>query len=192
MLAVHSELRPEPSQENTQEIDMEPSLGEVDTAPLKQQSKKKLLTPINILIILAALAIVGLGSYYLFSLSSGTDMKNKINESHEKIITNADSSSQKGSNTGSSSSKSSSNNNKPNGKSQPASKGVISSNSKLTGAGSPPNGDDEDEGDGSSEKRKSNSGGSSTEVDSEEDTEEEDSAEDNDNEPIVWVDTKAP
>lgn len=147
------------------EADIEPSLAEVDALPVKQQTKKKLLTPLNILIILAALALIGLGGYYLYSLSQGTDMKNKITETHDKIIKVADSSSQKGSNTGSSSSKSSSNNNKPNGKSQPADKKVISSNPKLTGAGSPPNGggdDGEDEDEGSNGKKNSGSGGSST------------------------------
>ena len=174
------------------EVEVEPSLDQVEEMPLhKQQEKNKLLTPLNILIILSALALLGIGSYYLYSLSQGTDMKNKINEAHDKIITVADSSSQKGSNTGSSSSKSSSNNNKPNSRSQPADKKVISSNSKLTG--SPPNGggDDEDE-DNNSGKKNSGSGGSSTEVDSNEDSEDAESEEDNGNEPMVWVDTKAP
>ena len=193
MLAVNSEHVPSPMDNHTQEAEIEPTLSEVDATPLKQQTKKKLLTPLNILIILAALALVGLGSYYLYSLSQGGDMKNKINETHDKIITVADSSSQKGSNTGSSSSKSSSNNNKPNGRSQPADKKVISSNPKLTG-GSPPNGggDDEDEDNNSGKKNSGSGGGSSTEVDSNEDSEEEESEEDNTNEPIVWVDTKAP
>ena len=169
MLAVNSEHIPSPMN-TTQEQEIEPSLSEVDVSPAKQQIKKKILTPLNILIILAALALLGLGAYYLYSLSQGTDMKTKISETHDKIIKVADSSSQKGSNTGSSSSKSSSNNNKPNGRSQPAGKKVISSNPKLTG-GSPPNGggDDEDE-DNNSGKKNSGSGGSSTEVDSNEDS----------------------
>ena len=188
MLAVH-----QPQLDHSaQDVQVEPSLDLNEEMPLhKQQEKNKLLTPLNILIFLSALALVGLGSYYLYSLSQGTDMKNKINEVHDKIITVADSSSQKGSNTGSSSSKSSSNNNKPNGRSQPADKKIISSNTKLTGT--PPNGggDDEDE-DNNSGKKNSGSAGSSTEVDSNEDSEEEESDEDNANEPMVWVDTKAP
>ena len=141
-----------------------------DRPLVKSENKKKLLTPLNIFIVLSVLALLGVGSYYLYSLSQGTDAKNKIQEAHDKIITVADSPSQKGSNTGSSSSKSSSNNNKPNGRSQPAGKKVISSNLKLTG-GSPPNGggDDEDE-DNNSGKKNSGSGGSSTEVDSNEDS----------------------
>jgi hypothetical protein len=178
MLAVEHEHMPSPMHSSL-DNEIEPSLTEPEIAPLKQQSKKKLLTPLNIMIILAALTLIGLGSYYLFSLSVDPDLKSQIKESHGQIISNADSSSQKdGSNTGSSSSKSSTNNNRPNARSQPAQRGPISSNSKLTGAGSPPNGDDEDDRDDSSDKKKSNSGGSSTEIDSEEDTEEEASEED--------------
>lgn len=192
MLAVDSEHIPSPMQHSVEEYQDEPSLGEVETAPLKQQEKRKLLTPLNILIILAALTLLGLGSYYLIAQSSPKDIQNKINESHDKIISYADSSSQKdGSNTGSSSSKTSSNNNKPNQRSNPAGKKVISSNGKLTGAGSPPNGDDEDDRDDNSEKKKSLSGGSSTEIDSDEESEE-DSLEDIEQDPKVWVDTKAP
>ena len=178
---------------SAQDVQVEPSLDQAEDLPLhnKQQEKKKLLTPLNILIILSALALVGVGSYYLYSLSQGTDMKNKINETHGKIITVADSSSQKGSTDSTSSKSSTTNNNKPNDRSAPADKEVISSNSKLTG--SPPNGggDDEDE-DNNSGKKNSGSGGSSTEIDSNEDSEEEESDEDNGNEPMVWVDTKAP
>ncbi|MCB0368971.1 MAG: hypothetical protein KDD45_05825 [Bdellovibrionales bacterium] len=197
MLAVDSEHIPAPMQDSAHEQEIEPSLTEPDVALPKQQSKKKLLTPLNIMIILAAVTLIGLGGYYLFSLSSGTDTKNKITESHDKIISYADSSSQKGSNTGSTSSKSSSsNNNKPNGKSQPAGKTVISSNSKLTGAGSPPSGggDDEDDEDNNSDKHKSGSGASSTDIDSESESGDIDSEEDGQtaNDPIVWVDTKAP
>jgi hypothetical protein len=139
-----------------------------DRPLVKQENKKKLLTPLNIFIVLSVLALLGVGSYYLYSLSQGTDAKNKIQEAHDKIITVADSSSQKGSNTGSSSSKTSSNNNKPNsGRSQPAGKGSISSNPNLSS--NPPNGggDDEDDEDNNSGKKNSGSGGSSTEVDSE-------------------------
>ena len=93
MLAVDSEHIPSPMQSNTQEQEFEPSLTEADVTPLKQQTKRKLFTPINILIILSALALISLGGYYLYSLSSDTDMKNKINESHDTIITYADSSS---------------------------------------------------------------------------------------------------
>lgn len=193
MLAVNSEHIPSPMQHTAEEYQEEPSLSEAEVAPLKQQAKRKLLTPLNILIILSALTLIGLGSYFLIAQSSAKDIQNKINESHDKIISYADSSSQKdGSSTGSSSSKSSSNNNKPNQRSTPAGKKVISSNNKLTGAGSPPNGDDEDDRDDNSEKKKNSmSGGSSTEIDSEEESEE-DSIDDMEQDPKVWVDTKAP
>ncbi len=162
----------------------------MDIAPLKQQTKRKLFTPLNILILLATVTILGVGSYYLLG-SNGQDMKNQIQQTHDKIITYADSSSRKdGSTSGSTSSKSSSNNNKPNARSQPASKGVISSNSKLTGAGDgeEPNEDDRD-GDNSDKKY---SIGSTTEVDSEEDSQEDSEEASYDNEPIVWVDQNAP
>lgn len=176
-------------QQSTQDYEQEPSLTEPEIALPKQQTKTKLLTPLNIMIILASLALVGMGSYYLFSLGESTDMKSMINESHANIKTVADSNSQKdGSSTGSDSSKTSStNNNKPNAKSPPASKDIISSNNKLTGG----TGGRDDEDDEGSDKPGKNSGGS-TEIDSEEDSEEEDSDDEANNEPIVWVDKNAP
>jgi hypothetical protein len=93
MLAVDSEHIPSPMQHTAEEYQDEPSLSEVEAAPLKQQEKRKYLTPINILIILAALTLIGLGSYYLIAQSSPKDIQSKINESHDKIISYADSSS---------------------------------------------------------------------------------------------------
>ena len=114
----------------------------------KQVAKSKFFTPLNIMIIIATLAIIGAGTYYFINLNSDTNMKNSINESHGKIIEYAGSSKKDGSNSGSSSSKSSNSNNKPNSKSIPASKGVISSNPGLTGStgsgSDEPEGDDED------------------------------------------------
>jgi hypothetical protein len=86
--------------------------------------------------------VLGAGSYFLLNITSEKDIKNQLTESHDKIITYADSSKKEGSSSGSSSSKSSNNNNKPIPRSIPAQKGVISSNPGLTGSGSP--GDDED------------------------------------------------
>jgi hypothetical protein len=94
------------------------------------------------MIVLAVVAAVGAGTYYFLNLNSEKEITNQINLSHDKIITYADSSKKEGSNSGSSSSKSSNSNSKPNQKSQPASKGIISSNPGLTGSGSP-GGDDE-------------------------------------------------
>lgn len=167
MLAVNSEHIPSPMQ-TTQEQEIEPTLSEVDLSRPKQETKRKLLTPLNIMIFLAALSLIGIGSYYLLNLNSEKDMKNKINESHKKIISYADSSKKEDSNSGSSSSKTPSNNNKPNSRSQPASKTVISSNGKLTGSGSPPNGGDdgEDDEDDDHNSDKKHTGGSSTDEDS--------------------------
>lgn len=184
MLAVQPEHLPSPALE----ADHEPSFTEVDISVPKQQTKRKIFTPLNIMILLAALTILGVGAYYVFS-SDAKDIKNQIQESHDKIITYADSSKKEGSNSGSSSSKSSTNNNKPNPRSQPAGKDVISSNSKLTGA--PGGGDDEDDGEGDDNSEKKNSVGSTTEVDSEED-EEESEEEDYENDPVVWIDQNSP
>ena len=141
MLAVNSEHL-----SSQMEPAIEPTLEESELMPLKQQARKKVFTPLNILIALAALIAVGIGTYYLLSMAQPKEVQNQINQSHDKIINHADSSKKDGSNSGSSSSKSSTNNNKPNPRSQPASKTVISSNSKLTGStssGAP--GDDEDD-----------------------------------------------
>lgn len=113
----------------------------------KQVEKKKFFTLPNILIIVVALTVIGCGSYYLFNLGKEIDVKSSISQSHDKIISHADSSKKDGSNSGSASSKSSTSNNKPNAKSMPASKGVISSNPGLIGGKSgsgdkPPNDDD--------------------------------------------------
>lgn len=154
MLAAHSERR---DQHLGPAADIEPSLGEEETAPLKQQTKKKLFTPFNIIIVIAAVVAVGIGAYYLLNMTQAKDIQNQIQQSHDKIISYADSSKKEGSNSGSSSSKASANNNKPNARSQPASKNVISSNSKLTGStssGAPGDDEDENNGDDGSEKRK--------------------------------------
>lgn len=96
--------------------------------------------------------ILGLGTYYLLDLRPQAEPKSNITQSHDKIISHADSSKKDGSNSGSSSSKSSNGNSKPNPTSQPASKGVISSNPGLIGGkmgsgdGEPPNDDDDDNG----------------------------------------------
>ena len=166
MLAVNSEHIPSPQISNTEEHEQEPSFSDVDSVNQKQQTKRKIFTPLNIMIIVASLTLIGLGVYYLTSLSSSTDIKNQINQSHEKIITVADSSKKEGSNSGSSTSKTSSNNDKPNGRSNPVSKTIISSNSKITGSG---NGDEDDDNNGDDNSDKNNKhtvGGSSTDDDS--------------------------
>ena len=187
MLAVDSENISQPQMSNTEEHEQEPSFADVDSVNEKQQTKRKLFTPLNILIIIATLTLAGLGVYYLTTLSSSTDIKNQINQSHDKIITYADSSKKEGSNSGSSTSKASSNNDRPNGKTNPVSKTVISSNGKISGSGG--SGDDEDDnnGDNNSDKNKNTGSGSSTEDDSEDESDE--ASEEEDHDPIVWVNT---
>ncbi len=131
---------------------------------------KKFLTPLNITIIVALIAVVGFGTFYLLNIEKEIDIKGSINQSHGKIIENADSSKKDGSNSGSSSSKTSSTNDKPNTRSPPASKnGIISSNPGLTGKGGdePDPNDDEDNGDKRNKKlRGGSTSGGSTEEDS--------------------------
>ena len=160
----------------------------------KQQLKRKLFSPLNILIFVTLLALLGFGTYYLLDVGKEVDVKSGISQSHDKIITNSDSSKKEGSNSGSSSSKSSNSNSKPNAKSLPASKSILSSNPGLIGkmgSGDEPPNDDEDNGDKRDKKLKkaSSTSGGSTEEDSEddEDSEEED---EKGNDGIVWVDTK--
>lgn len=165
----------------------------MEELPAKQEVKRKFLTPLNITIIVAVIAIVGFGAFYLLNVDKEVDLKSSINQSHDKIISHADSSKKDGSNSGSASSKSSNSNNKPNSKSLPASKGVISSNPGLTGklgGSDEPDPNDEDDGDKRDKKLKkaSSTSGGSTEEDSEEDEEEEE--EENADEGVYWVDTK--
>lgn len=105
------------------------------------------------MIMLALVAAIGAGSYYLLNLNSEKEITNQINLNQDKIITYADSSKKEGSNSGSSSSKSSNSNNKPTPRSHPASRGTISSNPGLVGNG-PPDGDDEEDRDGDDSKKK--------------------------------------
>jgi len=114
------------------------------------------------MIVLAIVAAIGVGSYYLYNLNSDKEITNQINLNQDKIITYADSSKKEGSNSGSSSSKSSNSNNKPTPRSHPASRGTISSNPGLTGSGAP-DGDDEEDGDDSSKKKQSTTDASSFE-----------------------------
>jgi hypothetical protein len=170
-MSVDVEHLPSPQNPAT-ETEQEPSLTDVNVTIPKQITKRKIFTPMNIMILLAVVAVVGLGTYYVLNLSSDSkDMTNQIKESHDKMITYADSSKKEGSSSGSTSSKSSSNNNKPNPRSQPAGKDVIGSNGKMTSSGSP--GDDEDENKDDNSEKKKNSLGSTTEPDSEEDSQEE-------------------
>lgn len=162
--------------------------------PPKQEMKRKILSPLNITIIVALIAIVGFGTLYLVNSGKDVDIKSSINQSHDKIISNADSSKQEGSNSGSSSSKTSStSNNKPNTKTSTVDKNVISGNPGLIGSkngGDEPDPNDEDDGDKRDKKLKkaSSTSGGSTEEDSEEDEEEEE--DENAEEGVYWVDTK--
>jgi hypothetical protein len=173
---------------------MEPSMNEMESLHAKHETGRRLFTPLNILIILAVLAIAGAGTFYFLNLTAAESGKSSISDTRDKIIQYADSSSQKaGSNSGSSSSKSSNSNSKPNSKSLPASKGVISSNPGLTGSSDggaeDPDGDDED----GDKRKKKTQGGSSTDVTSteeESDSEEGESEEGVPNEGIYWVDQK--
>ena len=139
---------------------------------------KKLFTPLNITIIVAVIAIVGFGTFYLLNTEKEIDIKSTINQSHGKIIQNADSSKKEGSNSGSSSSKSSTTNDKPNTRSAPVGKDSIRPVPGFTGKGGdePDPNDDEDNGEKRDKKlkRPSSTSGGSTEEDSEEDSEEED------------------
>lgn len=138
------------------------------------------------------LVILGAGTYYLFNLTSDKEMKNAINESHNKIINNAGSSKQEGSNSGSSKSGGSSTNSKSSDKSQPASKTVISSNPSLIGSN--PGGEDPNEDKNSGEKndkilkKASTNEGSSTTGDSEEESEGDDDESPEDITGLYWVD----
>jgi len=96
------------------------------------------MTPLNIIIILAVVATLAAGTFYFININSESDAKNSMNETHSKIIKNADSSNKADSSAGSSNSKTSAStvNNKPNTKTSGASKDIISTNSALTGSGS--------------------------------------------------------
>lgn len=175
-------------------MEIEPTMpSEVEEMPVKQEMKRKVLTPLNITIIVALIAIVGFGTFYLINSGKEVDIKSSINQSHEKIITHADSSKQEGSNSGSSSSKTSStSNNKPHSKTSAVDKNVISGNPGLIGknGGDEPDPNDEDDGDKRDKKLKkaSSTSGGSTEEDSEDDEEEEE--DENVDEGVYWVDTK--
>jgi hypothetical protein len=159
----------------------------------KQVAKSKIFTPLNILIIITSLAIIGAGSYYLLNLSADTSMKSSINESHGKIIEYAGS--KDGSSSGSASSKGSKGSDKPISKSNPASKFVISSNPSLTGssgAGSGSDDPDEDENDGDKNdkiiKKASSTDVVSTEEDDSDDEEGDEEVAEGNDEGIYWVD----
>lgn len=140
------------------------------------------------MIILAIAAILAVGAYSFLDVSEMEAAKSGISATHDKIISHGESSKSDGSKSGSQSSRSSNSNSKPNAKSYAASKGVISSNPNLNGAG----GDDPDRNDDDGDKRdrklkkgQSTSGGSTDNDSSEESSE----VEEEDNE-IYWIDTK--
>jgi hypothetical protein len=58
----------------------------------KQQVKRKLFTPLNIVLIISLLTLAGLAAYYVFNARDGANAKNEITQAHDKIITHADSS----------------------------------------------------------------------------------------------------
>jgi hypothetical protein len=140
---------------------------------VKQQEKRKVFTPLNIVLIISVISLACFAGYYVFNAHNSADAKNAITQTHDKIITHADSSKKEGSNSGSSSSKSSASNNKQNAKTAPASKDMISSNpgllGKNNGGDEPDPNDDEDNGDKREKKLKKSGSmtGSSTEEDSE-------------------------
>jgi len=51
--------------------------------------------------VLAIVAAIGVGSYYIYNLNSDKEITNQINLNQDKIITYADSSKKEGSNSGS-------------------------------------------------------------------------------------------
>lgn len=153
-------------------MEIEPTVNESEHMVVKQQEKRKVFTPLNIVLIISLIALAGFAAYYVLQSQGSNDAKNGITQAHDKIISHADSSKKEGSNSGSSSSKSSTSNNKQNSKTAPASKDMISSNPGLLGKSNgdePDPNDDEDNGD-KREKKLKNKGsltGSSTEEDSE-------------------------
>ena len=116
-------------------------------SPKQVVKPKKLFTPLNITIIVAVIAIVGFGTFYLLNTDKEIDIKSSISQSHGKIIQNADSSKKEGSNSGSSSSKSSTTNDRPNTRSAPMGKDSIRPVPGFTGKGGdePDPNDDEDQ-----------------------------------------------
>ena len=152
-----------------------------------QPPQRKIFSATNIMLAVVVIALVGIGAYVLIDFTSEKDMRSSIKETHSKIITHADSSS------GSESSKSSNSNDRPNVKSQPASKGPISSNPGLIGKGGSgdyPDEDDEDNGEKRGKKLRENSGAGSTE---EEDSDDDSGIEEGDgelDEGVYWVDSK--
>lgn len=138
----------------------------VDSPHVKPQPpQRKYMTPLNIMIFFALIALLAVGAYVIVDFTKEKDMKNSITEAHSKIITNSESGSSTGG-TSQTSKSSSSSNDKPNAKSFPASKGVITSNPGLlgkSGAGDEdPNDDEEDNGDKRSKKLRDHSGSGST------------------------------
>ena len=133
----------------------------MDKITLKDQAKKPFFTNTNIVIILFIITLAGIGAYYFMNVNQDKEIKSGINNSHQKIIQNADSSKKDSTNSQTSSSKSSTTTTKPHQKSPPASKGIISSNPvDQTGKGDEPDDNDEDNGDKRDKKLKK---GSSTE-----------------------------
>lgn len=109
----------------------------------KQQLKKQVITPTRVLIAVAIFCILALGSYKMYTIAFPTNTESKMDQTHSKIISVAESSSGKDttSNTGSQSTKSSQDSSKPIGVAATVGKDVISSNIQ---GGSQNGGDDEE------------------------------------------------
>ena len=126
-------MEQQPASMLVEEIEQESSLAQTDL-PVKQLDKKQLFQSVNIFILMVVLVLLFLGSYYLYSMSSSAEVKNQINENHDKIISFANSGSKGSTKSGSTTKSSDINNDKPNKNSQPANKDVISSNPKIVGS----------------------------------------------------------
>jgi cytoskeletal protein RodZ len=137
-----------PIEHGRQEIFSEQnSIQEQDEIPMemptKQQLKKQVITPTRVLIAVAILCILALGSYKVYTIAFPATTESKMDLTHSKIISVAESSSGKdtNSNSGSQSSKSSQDSGKPIGVAKTVGKDVISSNIQ---GGSGNGGDDKD------------------------------------------------
>lgn len=110
LVEQHSSQISSPNMEDSLEA---PQTSHADKITLKDQTKKTFFTLPNILIILCLIAITGFAIYFFTNNKGDNEIKNGINNSHEKIIQNADSSKKDSTNSQSSSSKSSTTSTKP-------------------------------------------------------------------------------
>ena len=97
---------------------------------VKQQEKKRCITPTKVAFGVIVLILLAFGAYYLYNITlpSPVDTKMNLNYQKHKEVAGSSSGKETNSQTGSSSSKGSKNSDKPIGVSLPAGKDKISSN----------------------------------------------------------------